>query len=882
MWNDLLPRLRSLFFRRRMDEELQEELDFHIAMQTRKNRQRDLDPLEAERQARVQFGSVVNATEECREQRGVSRIEILTKDIRFSLRLLRKSPGFTAVAVITLALSIGANAVVFGVLNALVLRPLNVPHAESLYGIDRNGWGFQSYPNYADERDHNRSFEDLAAFAPALAAVGAGGSPTPTWGYTVSGNYFDVLGIQPYLGRLLHPSDEQGRNSAPYIVLTYAYWQSHFQGDRGAVGRVVQLNKHPYTVVGVTPPEFRGTLLFLLPSYFVPIVNTDELAGQNLLQDRKNYWGTSQTIGHLKAGVRPEQAAADLNSIGSWLAATYPKDNSSALFTLTRPALLSFRGEISAFVAGLMLLATLILLAACANLGSLFAARAADRAREVALRLALGSSRSRVLQQFLSEAVLISIMGGMIGIFGSISLLRALSSWQPFPRFPIGVPLNPDANVYGVALLLAVVSGFLFGIVPLRQILQTDPYQIVKSGSLARVGRRMTLRDVLLVAQVAICAVLVTSSLVAVRGLIRSAHANLGFEPQNAMMIDADLSLAGFHGDQVPEMQKRIVDEIQSIPGVTAVGLVDDPPMALAPNMAPVFTIEQTDLKAANAAGSTFVFQVSPDYFRAAGTPLLAGRPFTAHDDKNAPRVAVINREFARTIFGARDPATDAFGKHFKLLDGSQVEVAGIVEDGKYFNVAEEPRGAMFLPILQSPSAGTWLIVRSGRDAQQLTADLERARKNVDEALPFRIQTWTKELEPNTFPAQVAAAALGVLGVMAAMLSVTGIFGLAAYSVSRRMKELGIRIALGAKRKEVLEAALGRAVRLLAAGSAAGLVLGILASRVLAVIVYQATSRDPLVLAGAVLAMFLLGLLATWIPARRALKIDPLVLLRED
>jgi predicted permease len=875
VWKDIVLRLRALFFRRQAEKDLQDELQFHFEMQARKNR----DSGETQRRARLKFGSVDRAAEECRDARGISTMENLAKDVRFALRMLRKSPGFTAVAVITLALSIGANAVVFGVLNAMILRPLNVPNEGNFYEVDRNGWGFQSYPNYVDERDRNRSFEDLAAYTITAGAVDpGGGNPTPMWCYEVTGNYFDVLGIRPYLGRLLHSSDEQGPRSAPYIVLTYAYWQSHFQGDRGVVGRVVAVNKQSFTIIGVTPPEFRGALLFFSPSFFVPMINRE----QSQLQDRANFWGVMGAIGHLKAGVTPAQATADLNSIGSWLAETYPKDNSSSRFTLARPALSSFGGQISAFVAGLMLLAVLILLAACANLGSLFGARATDRSREVALRLALGSSRGRILQQLFTEAVLISIVGGVIGLFGSIGLLRALSTWQPFPRFPMAVPLTPDANVYIVALVLAIGSGFLFGVLPVRQLLQTDPYQIVKSGSLTRVGRRMTFRDVLLVTQVAICAVLVTSSLVAVRGLVRSLHSNFGFEPEKAVLVETDLSMAGYSGDRVPEIQKRITNEMQSIPGVISVGLVSDPPLALAPTLSPVFTIGQTDLKPVNAATTAFMFQISPDYFRAAGTRLLAGRSFTVHDDNDAPRVAVINQEFARIIFGVHDSVADTLGKDFKLLDGTPVEVAGIVENGKYFTIAEQPRPAMFLPILQSPTAATWFVVRSDRDPQQLAAELDRVRREVDASLPLRIQGWTKELEINLFPSRIAAAALGVLGMMAAMLSITGIFGLAAYSVSKRMKELGIRIALGAKRKEVLKAALGRALKLLTIGSAAGLVLGILASRVLAFIVYQATSRDPLVLAGAVFAMFLLGLLATWIPARRALSIDPLVLLREE
>src|SRR5215468_1056178 len=880
-WKDIVLRLRALFFRNQAEQDLQDELRFHREMQALKHG----DSAEAQRQARVNFGSVDRVAEEMRDARGVSLIETLAKDLRFAVRMLRKSRGFTAVAVITLALSIGANAVVFGILNALILRPLNLPRAESLYGIDRNGWGFVSYPNYIDLRDRNHSFEDLAAYGVNAAAVDTGGgNPSPVWGYEISGNYFDVLSVQPYLGRLVHPSDEHGPNSAPYIVLSYAYWQSHFQGDRNVLGCVVPVNQHPFTVIGVVPPEFQGTLIILSTRLYVPIVNHEQLnAENNRLQDRSNYYGVMATVGHLKSGITPVRAADDLNSIGFWLAKTYPEENGAVHFSLSRPALHSFGGQVGAFVAGLMLLAVLILLAACANLGNLFAARAADRSREVALRLALGASRGGILQELFTEAVLISVMGGVIGLFGGVVLLRGLSAWQPVSRFPLILPLSPDAHVYIVALLLAIVSGFLFGAVPVRQVFQTDPYQIVKSGSLMPIGRRrMSFRDVSLVAQIAICAVLVTASLVAVRGLLRSLHGNFGFEPQKTMLIETDFGMAGYRGDKVPEMQKRILDEVRSIPGVTSVGSVDDPPLALAPSLSPVFTDQQTDLKPAAAAGTVFRFRISPDYLRAASTRLLAGRPFTSHDDKDAPRVAVINEEFARTVLGTPLPAGNVLGEHFKLVDGARVEVVGIVEDGKYFNIAEAPRPAMFLPILQSPSPGNWLVVRSGRDTRQLATAIDTALRDVDPALPFRIQTWTKELEVNLFPSRVAAVALGVLGVMAAMLSVTGIFGLAAYSVSKRMKELGIRVALGAKRKEVLHAALGRALKLLAIGSAAGLVLGILASRVLELIVYQTTPRDPIVLTGVVLSMALLGLLATWIPARRALSIDPLALLREE
>jgi predicted permease len=575
---------------------------------------------------------------------------------------------------------------------------------------------------------------------------------------------------------------------------------------------------------------------------------------------------------------------ADLKSIGSYLEKTYPRDDAKMSFTLTRPAFgTDFIGRPTrAFVAGLMVLAVLILLAACANLGSLFSARAADRAREIALRLALGSSRNRILRQLLTEAILLSLAGGAAGVMGSVFLLGRLSTWHLFARFPIAFPVSPDAKVYAVALAFALVSGFLFGIVPVRQVVRTDPFEIVKAGSTGRVGRRITVRDLLLGLQIAVCAVLVTSSMVALRGLVRSLHGNFGIEPQNAILANPDLDMAGYRGDAVNPMRRRMIDALAAIPGVKHVGITDLPPLTYDARHASVFTDTATDLRPANAIAQPCVYNISPGYFEAAGTALLSGRPFTWHDDVNAPRAAIINQTLARRIFGS---ATAALGGHYKLRDGTRLQVVGIVEDGKYFNLTEDDDAAMFLPILQSPvSAGTWtwLVVRSNADRQQLIAAIRNRLRDLDEGLFPYIQPWTTEMEGVMFPARMATLSLGVLGVMGAMLSITGIFGMAAYSVSRRLKELGIRIALGAQRNDVLQAALGRAVKLLALGSAAGLLLGIMASRVLAFIVYLATPRDPLVLAAVVLMMSMLGLLATWIPAQRALSVDPLRLLRED
>ena len=877
-----LMRFAGLFGKRRSDRELSEEIESNLELHVADNVRAGMSQVEARRQALIKLGGVESAKERYRERRGVPLIETTWYDLRFGLRQLRKSPGFALAAVLTLALSIGANAVVFSVMNAMVIRPLNLPDAESLYCLEHGSDnGFQSYPDYIDLRDRNSTFDSVAAFNVTEVGLYTGDRPARTWVYEVTGNYFDTLRVHPFLGRLLHASDEHGPDSAPYVVISYAYWHTHFGDDRGVVGRSVLLDKHPFTVVGVAPADFRGTIEFIAPDLYVPIVNQAQIDGDALLNKRGYRW-IFDSVGHLKPGVTPAQATADLNSIGKYLEETYPKDDKGSMtFDIARPSLYgNYLGRpVTAFLTALMLLAGLILLAACANLGSMFSARAADRAREIAMRLALGASRGRILRQLFTEALLISVVGGALGLWGSMFLLGGMSAWQPFSRFPLQMSVNPDWHVYVMALLLALASGFLFGAVPVRQVMDTDPYAVVKSGSTAKPGRRITLRDVLLVGQIAICAVLVTSSLVAVRGMTRSLHGDFGFNPENAIVLDSNLNDAGYNAESGPAMQKRIIEAVKGIPGVTSAGMVDNLPLGGGGNFLAVFKDDVVNLTPANAAANAYIFCISPDYLDAAGTRLLTGRAFTWSDDKNAPRVAIVNREFARRLFGSVENAT---GKYFKSWDGVREQVVGVVVDGKYMSLPENMTPAAYQPILQAPSNSTSLVVRTAERPELLAGTVTNKVRAVDPGLPFTVQTWEKGLDGALFPARIATIALGVLGVMGAMLSVTGIFGVAAYSVSKRKRELGIRMALGARRKEVLDAALGHSFRLLAFGSAAGLLLGLLASRVLAVIVFQATPRDPIVLAGVVFAMFLLGLLAAWVPAQRALSLDPLILLREE
>jgi len=875
-------RIAALFLRSKVRAEMDEELRSHIQHRADDLERGGLNRADAVRRARVEFGGREHYKEESYEALSGHFMQTLLQDLQFAMRILRKSKGFTFAAIVTLALAIGANAVVFGVLDALVLHTLDVPDAKSLYGTEYGAdIGFQSYPSYADLRDRNHSFQDLAAFNFTLGtAIDPGNDPKAAGCFSTTGNYFTVLDVHPFLGRLYTVADEHGPGSAPYLVLSYGYWHSRFQDDRGIIGRVVRVNKHPFTVIGVTPPEFRGTIMFVSPDFFLPLMEQEAIGG-NSVTERTNTAALFETFGHLKPGVTREQAEADVNRVAGELAKEYPKEFDAKHMVVGRTGLSGFSDGVHGFVAALMGLAAMILLAACANLGGLFAAHASDRAREVALRLALGSTRKRILRQLLTEALLISLAGGALGVLGGMPLLRKLSTWQPFAGAPIHIPVTMDARIYAVALALALVSGFLFGIVPVRQVMRANPYEVVKAGSMIRVGRKVTVRDVLLVAQIAICALLVTASLVAVRGLMRSMNASYGFDPTNVMTAGVNLANAGYTGERIPQFNRRMIDAMTAIPGVEAAGLVNNyPPLVYtAAFREKVFTEQTRDLTASSVALSPFRFNVSPGYLKAAGTTLLAGRDFTWRDDKSAPVPALANRQFALRMFGSMN---GAMGKHFRIGDGTLVEIVGIIEDGKYLSLTEDREPAILMPSMLYDDPLSYLIVRSRRDPEQMQKLMRAKLRALDAGLPVDIQSWNQLMEVVQFPAKVATMALGVMGAMGAILSIIGIFGMAAYSVSKRMRELGIRVALGAKRSQVLGTALGRAVKLLSLGSAAGLVLGLLATRVLASIVYQATPRDPVVLAGVVLAMALLGLVATWIPAQRALQVDPLVLLREE
>ena len=814
-------------------------------------------------------------------------------NVRYALRQLRRSPGFTFTVVLTLALGVGVNAVVFSVLNTLILRPLALPQAEQLQFFNRVGATVgnatsspsQSYPDYRNLRDGNHSFSAIVAYRFERAGVGTAGAVYQSWDTETSENYFDVLGVQPLLGRFFHPADAQGPNSMPYVVLSYAYWHARFNADPSIVGRTIEVNKHPMTVLGVAPRTFTGTELFFAPDLWVPLLQQQQLDGTSDLENANhNTWA----IGRLKPGVSAQEAEADLNTIAHRLSAQYKEDEGLA-FRLSRPGLAGeFLGRPArAFLFGVTALAGLVLLAACANLGSLFAARASDRAREFAVRLALGASRMVLVRQLLAEAIAVSLMGGVAGLILAAGALHALSLWRPSHDFPIQVGVHADARVAALALGLALASGIFFGLAPTRQIWSGSAYMIIKSGSAAGdvTGRRRwlnwTLRDLLLVVQIILCSVLVTSALVAVRGLSRSLHTSFGFQPEGVTLATFDLRMVGRNEEQSLAFQHRAIDAVAALPGISAVAFSNTTPLSLSNSDTDVFRDGTTDFRPSNAAADATYFDVSPGYFRTTQTRLLAGREFTWHDDRQAPLVIAVNQTFAHKVFGTTAPA-DALGRYFISGSRKRWQVVAVVDDGKYQSLTEDPSPAMFFPSAQRPDTDTVLLVRSAHAGSVDAAAIHQALVALEPSLPVQITPWPQALGLVLFPSVAASAALGVMGALAAMLAITGIFGMASYAVSKRLRELGIRMALGAQHREVLSAALGRPARLLVLGSVVGLALGAAAGKLLGHIVYQASSQDPVVLLGVVAAMALIALLASWLPARRALSIDPATLLREE
>jgi predicted permease len=873
--------LRNLFLSGRVDVDLNDEVQSYLQLLIDEKIRAGIPRDEAQRAARIELGGVEQVKEQVRDSRTGAFLDSLLQDLRFALRQIRRSPGFAFTAILILALGIAANVIVFGVLQALVLRQLDLPHADRVMTLQpKEGGPFLSYPEMRDVRDGNTVFSAVAGIEMQEFGLEANGVTRHLWGDEVSGQYFEVVGIKPFLGRLLERTDDDHPGASEAVVLSWPAWKSDFGADPNIVGTTVRIDKHPYTIVGVTPEGFYGTERIAQPDIFVPMANEASLDGINWLESRSHR--NVFSVVRIPDGVTMRQVQAELNTIAARIAGQYPKEEERLALKLARPGLIGdfIGGPARGFLAGVMALAGIVLLAACANLGSLFAARTVDRAREVAIRMAIGAGRWRILRQLLVEALVISIFGGACACGLAWMALTGLAGWHPPTRFAIKFQVLPQPSLILVAFLISVLAGVVFGLMPLRRIFKTDPNDAIKGGgSRFSSGRRWALRDVLLAAQIALCCVTVTAAFVSLRGLGKTLTMDLGFNPKNAVRTQFDLSRAGYTGDAADHFQRQILERVSQIPGVEAAGYANTTPLSFEQAGMDVFSQQSSDFRTSKKAFDAYFYEVSPGYLTASGTPLLAGRDLSFTDTAKTPTVAIVNQEFARQLLHSEL----AVGRYFKNRSGVSIQIVGIVGDGKHFTLSEDPEAAVFFPISQQGDTRTSLIVRTQRDTADMVISIREVLRDLDPGVAIQVSgPWNSQLALSFFPIQVATVALGVFGAFGLLLSITGTFGLASYTVSKRLRELSIRVALGAQAKQILSAALGRMLILLGSGSAVGIVLGLAASRLLSAIVYQASARDPFVLAAVALTTVLTGSLSVAGPVRRVLHADPATLLREQ
>jgi predicted permease len=683
-----------------------------------------------------------------------------------------------------------------------------------------------------------------------------------------------MLGVQPAVGRFFTPSEDVGRNAAPFIVLSHDYWLASFNGDREVTGRAVRVNGQPYTIVGVAAQGFGGTEVFFQPDFWVPMTMAPQLEGSTWIESRRAM--NVYVAGRLRGDMTREEAAAAFDTIATGLSREHPAENSGLRVWLTTPGLFGdlLRQPAEAFAAVTLALAMLMLVAACANLANLLAARVVDRFREMAIRLSLGATRRMIVRQLMVETLLLCILGGAAGLAIAFVPLRMLTEWRPAPGLPLALNVMPDAWVLAFGAITSVASALIAVAAAVRRAWRTDPASLMRGAvNAGRIGG-WALRDVLLGVQVALCSLLITSSLVAIEGLERTFTTRLGFNPDGVYVASFDLNHAGYDRTRGIEFRTRLVETIAALPGVVGVTFTSSIPLTTDQSTDTVFG--ESALFDASRGVDANAFIVPPDYFATMETRLITGREYAPTDS----RVAIVNETLARHLFGT----ADVVGRTLRTGPRQPpLRIIGVAENGKYAMPGEAPRPAVFWNGMQAYRSSTQLLVRSRLAAEEIAQSIRRAAAEIDPTMPVTLQGALREVTALAFlPAAAAATIFSVFGVLATLLAVTGVYGLAAYSVSARTREIGIRIAVGARTRHVLRSVLGRTGLLLITAGSAGVVLAGAASSALALVVYQASSRDPVVLTGGATLTVLIGLAAAWVPARRALRIDPALTIRES
>jgi macrolide transport system ATP-binding/permease protein len=808
----------------------------------------------------------------------------LWQDLRYATRMIRKNPGFTLIAVLSLALGTGANTAIFSLINTVILRPLPVEKPEQLVALNNEAQNRAfptfSYPNYKDFRDRSEVFSGLIGYRFAPLSMSHDGVNERLWGYEVTGNYFEVLGVKATLGRVISPEDDLTPGAHPVTVVSYKYWQQRFAGEQSIIGREVIVNGRSYTIIGVAPQGFFGTEIVSAPEMWFPMSMQAEIdAGPRWLEKR----GTENIFvqGRLKPGLSVREAQAAINSIALELEREYPEVNEGKRVQLSSAGLIgnSMRGPVLSFVGLLMGVVLLVLLLACMNLANLLLARATERRREIAVRLAMGASRSRLVRQLLTESLVLAFAGGALGLLLALWLANLAVAFKPPIDVPLSINLYIDHRVFIFTVLLTVATGVLFGLLPALQATKTDLMTALKDGDSLTGHRRSWLKSGLIILQVALSLVLLIGGGLMTRALQKAQTIDLGFDPENAVEVSFDLRLQGYDNARGREFQKRLLERVRALPGVRYAGIADLVPVDLHFSRDRIFIQGQT-VERVTTAPQAMTNRVSPGYFQAMTTRLLQGRDFTERDDEESTRVAIVNETFARRFF----PGEEAIGKRFSMgsPESRMLEVIAVAQDGKYAGLNEDPKPFVFRPILQSYSGATSVIARSQSDPQTLIALVRSEVQQLDSHLPVTVRTLVERMSLPLLPARIAASVLGSFGLVALALAAIGIYGVMSYSVSRRTREMGIRMALGAQKGDVLKLVIWQGMILTLAGVAIGLFAAFALMGLMKGLLFGVSATDPSIYAAVAALLASVALLACYIPARRATKVDPMIALRYE
>ncbi|MGH9839006.1 MAG: ABC transporter permease [Blastocatellia bacterium] len=810
-------------------------------------------------------------------------MQTLWQDLRYGARILWKQPGFTLIAVVTLALGIGANTAIFSLVNTILFCPLPVQEPQRLVAVfptiqRTNEPQAFSYPNYVDVRDRNDVFSGATAYQISAMSLSRNGNNEIIWGYLATGNYFELLGVKAALGRTFTPEDDRTPGAHPVAVLSYASWQKRFGADRNIVGQTVLLNNHSYTIIGVAPPRFNGTEIVYAPEIWAPMMMVEQIVpGAHQLEQRND--SSMYCVGRLKAGVSVAQAESSLSNLMAQLGREFPDSNEGKRMMLTPPGLIfpTFRTPMIGFAGVLMLTVALVLLIACANLAGLLLARATGRRKEIAIRLSLGASRARLVRQLLTESLLLALAGGLAGLLLAVWLIDLVIAFKPPVFIPLLLDLQLDWRVLSFTVGLSLLTSALFGLIPALQATKPELAPALKDESALGGYRRSRLRNGLVVAQVALSLVLLVAAGLVVRSLGHVQVMSPGFNPENVVELMMILSLQGYDEAKGKQFQQQMVERVQALPGVKSAAIINKLPLGLTRSDRYIFIEGAPPTLGAQTPYALFA-NVSPGYFQTMEIPLVEGRVLTERDREDAPKIVVINETFARRFW----PGQNAIGKRFRhgSADGPLVEI-GVAKDGKYFSLGEAPQPFFYLPSLQSYADPTTLLVRTTNNPKAAIAQIRGEVLKLDPTMPFvEVKTLTEHMSLSLFPLRIGASVVGSFGLLALLLAAIGIYGVMAFAVSQRTREIGIRMALGAQGADVLRLIIKQGLRLMLIGLGLGLAGALLLTRLMSSVLYGVSATDLVTFVSVTVLLGIVVLLACWIPARRATKVDPMVALR--